>query len=78
MPGTLTCPPGGPDCEERHARRETPRSYPTLPVGWTAMTEQTSTPDEPGTPEAVEPVDSPAWRAAGHHAPARRLVLEPA
>ena len=57
MPGTLTCPPGGPGCEERRARRETPRSYPTLPVGWTAMTEQTSTPDEPGTPEPAETVD---------------------
>ena len=28
--------------------------------------------------EAVQPADSPARRAAGHHAPARHMVLEPA
>ena len=54
MPGTLTCPPGDPGCEARPVSRSAGGSYPTLPVGWTAMTEQTNTPAEPGAPAAAE------------------------
>ncbi len=49
MPGTLTRPPGGAGCDDD--RRS--RSYPSLPVGWEAMTDHT-TPAEPGAPEVVD------------------------
>ena len=57
MPGTLTLPHGGSCCPQRPAARASGESYPVLPVGWTAMTDQNPTPAEPGAPDSAEAVE---------------------
>jgi RNA polymerase sigma-70 factor (ECF subfamily) len=69
LPGTLTCPPGDPGCDERRARR----SYPALPVGWQAMTEQTNTPPAADAVGAVEG-EAPETVDVAHETEAERSL----